>query len=173
MRPLIVLALFAGVAAADPLDVEWRVYPMPDPSSIDGSKQPVELVATVGAATQRVKLPAQLGQLPPRYQTACRGKLPRGEDVVSPLRAGELAAIAFEEGGTGGYLLRRSGDRLAVIAWSQDDGACPGRRDEPVACPRHDRVVTELRVPAFASIREHIALVDAKGGRRAFACAGD
>ena len=149
-------------AHADHAVLTWRVYPdlTAKPNEIPAA--PVELVVSIGTVQRIVKLAPQIGQMPAMYQHACK-------DSVLPLRRGEVAQITFEEGGFGGGVVRRAGDALEVIEWNQDDGACDDH-GKAVACPRKDKLVARLHVPAGVKLEEHLELVDAKGARHPFAC---
>jgi hypothetical protein len=116
----------------------------------------------IGSVERVVKLSPQIGQMPAIYQHACAGSM-------LPLRRGELAQLTFEEGGFGGFIARRAGDALEIVAWEQEDGACDDH-GKPVACPRRDKLVAHLHVPAGATLGEVIELVDAKGARHPFPC---
>jgi hypothetical protein len=132
------------------------VYPATD------AKAPVELVVAIGGVQRSVKLAPQLGQLPAMYQHACGAH-------TFPLRRGELAQIAFEEGGFGGFVARVDGTALEIFEWNQSDGACDSHGQQ-VACPRHDKLAARMHVPAGVKLVEHLEVVDGKGARHPFGC---
>jgi|HubBroStandDraft_6_1064221.scaffolds.fasta_scaffold38220_3 hypothetical protein len=152
----------AWPAATDHAVLTWRVYPDLPAKENELTKTPVDLVVAIGAVERVVKLAPQIGQMPAMYQHACAGSM-------LPLRRGELAQLTFEEGGFGGFIARRADDVLEIVEWNQEDGACDDH-GKPVACPRKDKLVARLHVPASVKLGEVIELVDAKGARHPFAC---
>jgi hypothetical protein len=156
-------------AEPDAIELTWLVAPdLPaKPNQLPAT--PVSLVVTIGGVDRVVKLAPQVGQLRPYYQPVCAGrsKLPSAE---TPLGHGEVARITFDEGGFGGYIVRRAdNDTLEVIAWSLGDGACDDH-GKPVACPRKDSVVTKISAPAAATVHEHLVRIDDHGNHHPFAC---
>jgi hypothetical protein len=168
MRALAALIAFAGNASADTIDtpawpanakaieLTWLVYPAVD------AKSPVELVVAIGGVERHIKLAPELGQLIPMYQSIC--------GFTTFTKRGELSQINFEEGGFGGYLVRRAGnDVLEVVEWSQDDGGCDDH-GKVTMCPRKDKLVASMHVPVGFTTREHVLDVDARGKRAALHC---
>jgi hypothetical protein len=176
MRVAILLVL-AGTASAAPTWIDtpawpaqataanltWLVSSVVVVGSDDMPRQAVELVVGIGGIERHVKLRSQFGQMVPSYQSMCGG-------TAFPLKHGELAQINFEEGGFGGFLVRRAGDDvLEVVEWSQEDGACE-IHGKMTACPRKDKLVASMHVPAGIAVHEHLFDVDAHGTRTAFSC---
>jgi hypothetical protein len=153
----------AWPAKASSAGLTWLVSSVVVVGSDDMPRQAVELVVEIGGIERHVKLRSQFGQMVPSYQSVCRG-------AAFPLKHGELAQINFEEGGFGGFLVRRAGDdALEVVEWTQEDGACEAH-GKMTACPRKDKVVASMHVPAGVAVRERVFDVDAHGARTAFSC---
>lgn len=111
-----------------------------------------------------IELEPQMGSLFPFNQSVCKS-------TAYPLEPGELAKITFYEGGAGGYVVRRKGDGLELVAWSQADGACADESTgDPVACPpMYERVQMIDAVPN-ARVEETIVELDAAGMRTVMSC---
>jgi hypothetical protein len=162
--PTLALVL-AGTASAAPSSVEltWLVSGVVETGSDGMPRQPVELVVAVGGAVRQVKLRSQFGQRVPMYQSVC------GNNLFTA-KPGELAQINFEEGGFAGYLVRRGrNDTLEVVEWYETDGACE-EHGQMTACPRQDKLVASMHVPAGIAVHERVFDVDAHGKRTAFSC---
>lgn len=144
-------------------ELTWLVSPAVAAGSNEMPNQPVELVVAIAGVERRVTLRPTYGQMVPTYQSIC------GNKAFAPNR-GELSQINFEEGGFGGFLVRRAGDdALEVVEWTQEDGACIVH-GKMTACPRKDKVVASMHVPAGVTVREHVFELDAHGKRTPFSC---
>ncbi|HEX4455905.1 MAG TPA: hypothetical protein VH143_33825 [Kofleriaceae bacterium] len=153
----------AWPAKASAAELTWLVSSVVVVGSDDMPRQAVELVVAIGGVERHVKLHSQFGQMVPSYQSVCGG-------AAFPLKHGELAQINFEEGGFGGFVVRRAADDvLEVVEWTQEDGACEVH-GKTTACPRNDKLVATMHVPAGVNARERLFDVDAHGKRTAFAC---
>jgi hypothetical protein len=176
MRCAAIVMALAGTASAAPtwidtpawptkassVELTWLVSSVVVVGSDDMPRQAVELVVEVGGIERHVKLRSQFGQMVPSYQSVCGG--------TTFTKRGELSQINFEEGGFGGFLVRRAGDGvLEVVEWSQDDGGCDVH-GQITACPRKDKVVASMHVPVGVTARERLFSVDAHGARTAFGC---
>jgi len=158
----------AWPAHATRMELTWLVHPELPAQPNQLPRAPVELVVSIGDIARTVALAPQVGALRARYQPRCA--TPR-EPAAFPLLSGELAKITFDAAGYGGFLVRRAGDdAVAVLGWELEDGACAGKHGEPAPCPRRDKLVMKLHVPAGVTIEERLVRVDARGARRAFAC---
>jgi hypothetical protein len=143
-----------------PLSLAWIVRPG------DPKDRRVELRVAVDGTEQRLALgPPQQGALLPENQSVCDGPQYAKE-------RDEIAKITFYEAGAGGYAVRRGADgAFAVVAWAQDDGACPDDAGDVQACPVEERVVAKPNAPGGRRVVESLRLLDARGGERAYDCA--
>ena len=171
MRAALVTLVVASTAHADPVwtdapewpsaggaaSLTWRVYP-----AAKDAKSPVEVVVAIGGVQRSIKLAPQLGQMPAMYEHACGAR-------TFPLQRGELAQVAFEEGGFGGFVARVDDTALEIVEWNLSDGACDVH-GQPGPCPRHDKLAARMHVPAGTKLVEHLELVDGNGARHPFGC---
>ena len=151
-------------ATPDPpaLELTWVVHPA-DPTEDYPGGYPLDLVV----GTQTIALEKQIGRLVAPFQSVCL------DDPQNPfaLAHDEVAKITFEEGGFGGYVVKRSSPRgLALISWSQSDGMCTDATDQPTECPRHDKEVRLLDVPVDVKVRQHLVMIDNTGKQTPFDC---
>jgi hypothetical protein len=176
MRLALLLVMVGTIANAEPWsdtpawpkaktgELVWVVSPpivTADPNAMPN--QPVALEVTLGTVTRTIKLAPEFGSMKPYNQPMCKGD-------AYPFARGEVAKLTFYEGGAGGYVIARSGDELSVIRWSLEDGACEDKHHQPVGCPRKDKRVARLHVPADVKLHEQILEVDDKGARHPFDC---
>jgi hypothetical protein len=177
MKSFVLAAMIASPAAAAPrwvdvpawpakaaaVDVTWLVSPIPPGATTpETTKAPLAVELRIGRVTRTIRLAPQLGALAPGNQAVCKTE-------AYPLGRHEVAKITFYEGGAGGYLVRRAGGVLSVVAWSLEDGACSDKHGAPGPCPQHEQVAVRLHAPDVP-IHEHIVELDAAGARHAFAC---
>jgi hypothetical protein len=147
-------------------EVTWMVHPfVPDPKDPEGLPlRPLTLVA----GTERIELERQLGALEPYNQSVCAGE---GRIEQYPLREDEVAKITFYEGGAGGYLVKRTPQGLALIAWGLSDGACEDpETGEVVECKRSEREVRVFAVGPKVHVKESLLVVDATGKQLPIDC---
>ena len=175
MRNLALLLVLVGTAHGEPWsdkpawpkatkgEVVWVLSPLLKAGENEYPKQPVALEITLGKVTRTITLAPDFGALHPYHQSVC-------PDDALALGRGEIAKLTFEEGGFGGYVVARSGDELSVIHWTQEDGACEDKHHDPTACPRKDKRVVRLHVPANIVLHEQIVEVDDHGARKPFDC---
>jgi len=159
----LLLACLVGTAAADPARVEltWVVHPLNGKD--EKAKSPVDLEIKIAGATKTLALPPQFGGLTPHNQIVCK-------TTAYPLEKGEVAKITFYEGGAGGLFVRRTKTGYEIVDWSLTDGACPDAKGEPTVCPRHEKFLRKVDLPADAKFVEAIVEVDAAGKRHALSC---
>jgi hypothetical protein len=154
--------------AGDRIALAWLVHPAVSRTfhGMDNTLlAPLQLVATIGNVSRVVTFDLQFGDLKAMFQPAC------GSDTL-PLERGEVAKIVFEEGGFGGELVRRAGsDAVEILDWTQEDGACPDARGQPVACKPKTKLAARMHVPRGATFTQAIYEVDAAGARHPFDCA--
>jgi hypothetical protein len=169
LAPFILVWLAATAHARTTFTLTWLVHPdLPvKHPEVDYPLTPVDLVA----GTERIALKPQLGALKAINQSACAGKVSIEQ---YPLDKGEVAKITFYEGGAGGYFVRRVAPlQLALYSWELGDGACPDAKGEPGACPRKEKKLRTIAVPAGAAIVQKLMMVDAKGKQTPYACKMD
>jgi hypothetical protein len=181
LRIALVLALVAGQARADhwidipawpkampaTAQLRWVLKPALPAGDNELAKRPVTLELEVDGITRAVVLDPQIGELKRDYLPLCAAA---GGSNAFPLGKGEVGELTFFEAGYGGFIVKRSGDALIVTAWELEDGACAGKHGEPTACPRRDKQVARLHVPAKLKLEESIVEVDAKGNRTPLDC---
>ncbi len=121
---------------------------------------------------ETLKLEPQMGALQPVRQSVCHVDKERG--YPDPLGPDEVAKISFFEGGSGGYLVRRVGNRFALLEWSQTDGACNDpKTNDFIPCPIHEKPARTLALPADAEIVQRVILRDATGEETPLDCSRD
>lgn len=125
-----------------------------------GAQRTVEVRVAVGDVVRSFRLPADQGTLSSAAQSFCSHK--NDKDVV--------ATLVMRQGGTGKTLLRKKGDVLEVVAWSQMDGACPGKDGLPEECPPEQTVLATIPVPMGLSFEETLVVADASGAERVADC---
>jgi hypothetical protein len=146
--------------------IRWVVHPAPVPDEDSLPKRPMTFELTIGDVTRVVVLAPQSGRLDRDHQPSCA----KVGTNAFPLRTDEVGKITFYLAGFGGFVVRRDGDALAVIAWEEEDGACASPHGRLVVCPRRDTVIAKLHVPEGLALTEKIVELDAKGVRHAFDC---
>jgi hypothetical protein len=147
--------------------LRWVLQPAPPAGEGELPKRPVTLEVEADGITRAVVLDPQVGELLRDYLPLCTAA---GGSNAFPLGKGEVAELTFSEAGYGGFIVKRSGDALTIIRWDLEDGACPGKHGEPTMCPRRDKQVAKLHVPAKLKLDEAIVEVDAKGNRTPLDC---
>lgn len=148
---------------AETVEIAWLVHPVPeDATTPETTLAPVDVEITVGSVTRKIKLAPRFGGLYPYNQAVCK-------TTSYPLLKSEVAKITFYEGGAGGYFVRRARDVLAIIYWNESE-VCNDKHGNLIECPRSERVVFQLHVPAHAKIRESLVEVDNAGARHPLAC---
>jgi hypothetical protein len=163
----LVLAL-VGTAAADPapprVELTWVIHP----SKAKGDeypKQPLDLEIKVAGKTKTIKLAPQMGALTPYNQALCK-------TGAYPYEPGEIAKITFYEGGAGGYFIRYTKPGYELVDWGQTDGACPDGKGGVTVCPRSEKFVQTLDLPADGKFVESIVEIDGAGKRHTLSCKG-
>jgi hypothetical protein len=174
-------------AGARRVILTWVVHPPAvglatapsDPSNEALVPRPIELHVRAGSVTRSVPLNFQAGTVPRKYQRPCALKLgPEALKSAMALRSPEaLATLAFGSQGDYGYEVRRdTRDTIAVLAFSQDDGICPGGETGDVSpdaqgsdeaqegaaqpCPRTSVVVGRMQIPESATFEEQLIGID-------------
>ncbi len=157
------VAALPAVAAAAPAPVQltWVVHA--SVTNDDDYKQPLELEVTSAGKAKTIALKPQIGALYTYNQIACK-------TGAYPLEKNEVAKITFYEGGAGGYFVRRKGNAYELVDWFLTDGACEDKKGNFTACPRQEKRVQTLDVPANAELVDTIVQVDATGKRKPFDC---
>src|SRR3954451_17682850 len=134
LATMLALVAFAATAHADhwidmpawpkpmPAVAHLRWVLQPAPPARDGElpKRPVTLELEADGITRAVVLDPQAGQLLRDYLPLCTAA---GGSNAFPLGKGEVAELTFSDAGDGGFIVKRSGDALTVIAWELEDGA--------------------------------------------------
>ena len=166
-RPATVGNRVEEAPTSDTVKVTWvvREPSVPHQTYQDMLLRPVALEITIGESLGRLELKPQMGSLFPYHQSVCK-------TTTFPLGPDEVAKITFEEGGAGGYVIRRKpADTLEVLAWSQSDGACIDEKSgDMIACAVTYESVKKLPIPAGAKIVEALLEVDPTGTRRPIRC---
>jgi hypothetical protein len=149
------------------MQLTWVIAPpsVPMPEDPDSLQQPVTLEVTMGSAIRKVELAPKFGSFRPSEQSVCTS-------ATSPLPPGTVSEIAFYEGGSVGYRVKRP-DRgqLVILAWSQVDGVCPSSSGL-APCPASEKPpISTLQIPPGVKVSEAIVEVDGNGVRHPFDCA--
>jgi hypothetical protein len=157
-----------GGSTRDVVKLTWvvREPSIPHDTYQDMLLRPVALEIRIGESLGSLELKPQLGSLFPFHQSVCK-------TTTFPLGPHEVARITFEEGGAGGYVVRRKPENtLDVLAWSQSDGACIDERTgDMIACAVTYETVKKLPIRRDATIEEALVEVDASGTRKSIVCA--
>lgn len=165
----LLLACFVGTAAAGPtpprVELTWVVHPPPKTSTDDYPKQPLDLEIKFAGKTKTIKLAPQMGSLKPYNQAVCKSG-------AYPYEVGEIAKITFYEGGAGGYFIRYTKPGYELVDWGQGDGACDDGKGGMTVCPRSEKRVQTLDLPADGKFVESIVEIDDAGKRHALSCKG-
>ncbi|HEY4060041.1 MAG TPA: hypothetical protein VGM39_25675 [Kofleriaceae bacterium] len=159
MRALVVVAVLSGTAVAAPVQLTWVVHP----ANGETLESKVELEVTNGGKTSTIKLEPKVGALLSLNEVECK-------TAAYPLEKNEVAKITFYEGGADGYLVRRRGSAYELVDWFLTDGGCDDKHGNITACPRQEKRVQTVAIPAKATLVESIVQVDAAGKRTPFVC---
>lgn len=155
--------------AAPPTAIEltWIVHPV-DQALVNDQDYPLAPL-DLAVGREVIKLKPQMGALNATYQSVCHVEKDRA--YAYPLRADEVAKIAFAEGGAGGYLVKRERGRLVLFEWDQGHGVCENEVTKEVEeCPVHTVRARELDAPANAQVVQQLIVVDAAGKRSPIDC---
>jgi hypothetical protein len=150
------------------ITLTWVVHPpVPDPKDPDNLPlYPLDLVV----GSERITLKPQLGSLKPYYQSAC-------PNVTSySLEEGEVAKIAFTEGGAGGYVVRRTPKGLALFEWADSHNTCTDpETGYAMQCPdtHQETEVRVLPAPLNVELLQKLVIVDAAGKQTPYDCSLD
>ncbi|HEY4182424.1 MAG TPA: hypothetical protein VGM90_36585 [Kofleriaceae bacterium] len=165
MRAVLVVAALGSTAVAapkaTPVQLTWVVHA--SAATDENYKQALELEVTTAGKTKTITLKPQVGALYAYNQIACKTD-------AYPLGKNEVAKITFYEGGAGGYFVRHKGSAYELVDWFLTDGACDDKKGNFVACPRQEKLVQKLAVPANAQLVDRIIEVDLAGQRTPFVC---
>ncbi len=116
-----------------------------------------------------LKLEPQMGALNATYQSVCHPD--KTESYAYPMGADDVAKITFEEGGVGGYLVKRVDGKLVLFTWGQSDGACEDPKTKEITeCPISTKQARVLDAPATAEVIQRLLVVDAAGKQAPIDC---